>query len=167
MVTEGIGIHTYRKQYRGEVEELVGCTGREFDAIDWGTLASVMRKTKWGPALRKLVWGDNPCRVCQYLQMRSKSNECPLCGCKDTSEHFLECEVVNTSTAWEEKLTTMQTSMRAKHTPAFFMEGITSALKGRNFKYNKRSCAARNALSMMGRSKLSQSASLTPLLFQH
>ena len=55
MMTEGIVAHLYKKQYRGEVEELIGCTGRNFDWIDWGTLASVMRKTKWGPALRKLV----------------------------------------------------------------------------------------------------------------
>lgn len=73
-----------------------GGSGGEFDAIKWDTLALVTHKRKWGPALRKLVWGDNPCRVRQFSQRRSKLDECPLCGSKDTLEHFIECEVVGT-----------------------------------------------------------------------
>ena len=85
--------HTFlaNQKYASRVREYLGLTQKQFDLIDWKACSAANKRFS-SPALLKIIWGHNPCRLRKQTEGFHPSKLCPFCQEIDTPQHFLECQ---------------------------------------------------------------------------
>ena len=83
-------------KYQATVAGLIGIDDEDMKQIDWDAHRRAIKKIA-SPSLTKLIWGQHATRVRLHQRHECPDNKCPLCGCVDTNDHFLECQVVTDS----------------------------------------------------------------------
>ena len=129
-LTEGVKGYLYRNEYCEEVMELIRVGPDEMRNIDWEALRSALRKQNWATSIYRLMWGDNPTKTRLFQQGRTYSPECPLCGKKDVTDHFLECEEITGTRQWEEIKMQLQTKAGELRIPGSLVKAVLTTLEG-------------------------------------
>ena len=119
-------------KYQATVASMKGIESTDMKQIDWDAHRWAVKKIAL-PLLKKLVWGHHATRVRLYQRHECPDNKCPLCGCVDTNDHFLECQVVTESEQYNRLEQEKVDKAREYHIPDHLIEFTRELMCGRKF----------------------------------
>ena len=119
------------RKYRPIVASHLDLDLETFDKIDWNSHARTVARLE-SPALKKILWGQNPSRLRLHKMKMHPSPLCPLCDEPDSPLHFIQCAHLNSHTMFSARVCEMQTKAKKAGLPDHLINTITDSLSGIN-----------------------------------
>ena len=117
-------------KYQETVAGLIRIENTDMKQIDWDEHSRAIKKIA-SPSLKKLIWGQHATRVRLHQRHECPDNKCPLCGCVDTDNHFLECQVVTESGQYRSLEQEKVDKARGNHIPNHLICFTRELMRGR------------------------------------
>ena len=108
--------------------------GNAFRLVDWDMHGKSLRmvSSNYRPGVQKMIWGENPCSVKLCRDGKITDDKCPLCGEVDTKDHFLKCNIVQTSEKRGQIIGNVRTKMRNRGTNPFLAQWVEEGMSGKD-----------------------------------
>ena len=107
-----------------------------FDDIDWASHSKALRKLH-SPALKKIIWGQNPSRQRLHQMKKHPSPLCPLCDEVDTPGHFLCCQPLNSHSLFTSEFQAFQSRATKAQIPDHIINTISHMIQGFELSANR------------------------------
>ena len=117
------------RRYGEEVRSHLALDQVAFQDIAWGSLSLAM-KDIGSTSLKKVVWGQNPCRQRLHLSGKHPSPLCPLCGQVDRLDHFIDCPMLRLHPCVQENVAKLQSEGNKENIPDPFINLVCGLLNG-------------------------------------